>query len=70
MYTPVIGQDNTMAIRWSSVTNRLYTIHHTANLLKGFTVLQADIHGTPPMNSFTNKVNGLQMKFWRVSTQE
>jgi hypothetical protein len=70
MYTPVIGQDNTVTIRWSSVTNNLYTVHHSTNLLNGFGVLQGKIQGTPPMNSYTDTVNGVQMKFWKVTTEE
>jgi len=67
---PEMRAAGTVVLQWSSVTNHLYTVHHSTNLLNGFTVRQSNIQGTPPMNSYTDTVNGVQMKFWKLTTQE
>lgn len=70
MQTPEMGSGGTVVIRWTSYANHLYSLHHSTNLLNGFTVLDGDIQGTPPMNTYTDNVNGVSTKFWKVSTEE
>ena len=70
MQAPEMGSGGAVVIRWTSYTNHLYTVHHSTNLLTGFTVRQGSIPGTPPMNSYTDTVNGVMMKFWKVTTEE
>jgi hypothetical protein len=70
MQAPGMESGGAVVIRWASYTNHLYTVHHSTNLLLGFTVLQGNILGTPPMNSYTDTLNGVQVKFWRVTTAE
>ena len=70
MQAPEMGSGGAVVIRWTSYTNHLYTVHHSTNLLTGFTVRQGNIPGTPPMNSYTDTVNGVMMKFWKVTTEE
>jgi len=70
MQAPEMGAGGAVVIRWASYANHLYTVHHSTNLLNGFTVLQGNMQGTPPMNSYTDTVNGVQMKFWKVTTEE
>ena len=65
-----IGAEGTAVLRWSSITNHLYTVHHSTNLLNGFTVRQGNIQGTPPMNSYTDTVNGVMINFWMLTTEE
>lgn len=67
---PELKEDGTAVIRWNSYTNQLYTIHYSTNLLHGFSVLQSSIPATPPMNTYTDAVNGIKMKFWKVTTEE
>jgi subtilisin-like proprotein convertase family protein len=67
---PQMRVDGTVVLQWSSITNHLYTVHHSTNILSGFTVRQGSIQGTPPMNSYTDTVNGVRMKFWTVTTEE
>ncbi|MCO5067216.1 MAG: choice-of-anchor D domain-containing protein [Kiritimatiellae bacterium] len=70
MQAPEMGSGGAVVIRWTSYTNHLYAVHHSTNLLNGFGVLQGNIQGTPPMNSYTDTVNGALMKFWKVTTEE
>ncbi len=70
MQAPEMGSGGAVVIRWTSYTNHIYTVHHSTNLLNGFGVLQANIQGTPPVNSYTDTVNGVQMKFWKITTEE
>lgn len=70
MQAPEIGSGGAAVIQWTSYTNHLYTVHHSTNLLSGFTVRQGNIQGIPPMNSYTDTVNGMQLKFWKVTTEE
>ncbi len=70
MQAPEMASGGAVVIRWTSYTNHLYTVHHSTNLLNGFTVRQGNIQGTPPMNSYTDTVNGIMMKFWKVTTEE
>jgi hypothetical protein len=59
-----------VVIRWTSSANYRYTVRHSTNLVNGFSVLQGNIQGTPPMNSYTDNVNGVMMKFWKVTLDE
>ena len=70
MYAPTISQGTTMVVRWCSGTNHLYTLSYSTNLLSGFSVQQTGIPAKPPMNTYTDTVNGVMMKFWKVSAEE
>ena len=70
MQEPEMGSGGAVVLRWTSYTNHLYTVHHSTNLMNGFTVRQGNIQGTPPMNSYTDTVNGVIMKLWKVTTEE
>jgi len=55
---PVPGSDNgQFVIRWYSEAGKTYTIHKTMDLKAGFTLLQAGIAGTAPINSYTDTVS-------------
>ena len=71
--TPVILRPTELAngnivIRWSSITNHLYTVYHSTNLLTGFSVLKSNIPATPVVNSYTDSVMALPHKYWKVTT--
>ncbi len=57
-----------VVLRWSSVTNHLYTVYDSTNLLAGFSVLQSNIPATPAINSYTDSVLAVTQKFWKIST--
>lgn len=56
-------------LRWSSVTNHLYTVHVSTNLLTGFSVLKSNITATPVINTYTDSIQALPMKFWKITTE-
>ncbi|MFH0879057.1 MAG: IPT/TIG domain-containing protein [Lentisphaerota bacterium] len=71
--TPVMGrfdapEGSNIVLRWSSITNHLYAVHFSTNLLTGFSVLREGIIATPVVNSFTDSVLGLPQKYWKITT--
>jgi PKD repeat protein len=56
-------------IRWQSVTGRVYTLQATTNLMTGFTALTNGLPATPTVNVYTDKVNGVGQKFYRVGVE-
>jgi len=68
MLNPGVLANVGVVLRWSSVTNHLYTIHASTNLLTGFSVLQGNVAATPPVNSYTNFIPDASTRFWRIST--
>ncbi len=70
MQEPEVAADGgTVVIRWSSLTNHLYTVHHTTNLVTGFSVLQGGLPATPTINVYTDILHGASQKFWKVTTE-
>ena len=66
---PALDGTTNAAISWSSQSNILYTVHSATNLTTGFISVEHDIEATPPMNTYTDTVDGVMMKFWKVTTQ-
>ena len=71
--TPVLNglvwpSSSNIVISWSSVTNHLYTLHYSTNLVTGFSILESNILATPVINSYTDSVLNVPCKFWKVST--
>ena len=54
--------------RWSSVTNHMYTVRCSTNLMSGFFVLKSNVTATPVVNSYTDSVQGVLQKFWQITT--
>ncbi len=71
VFSGTLSPTNTgIVLRWSSTTNKLYTIHYSTNLLTGFTALQSNIPATPAINSYTDSAVNVPVKFWKVTTDE
>jgi hypothetical protein len=70
--TPALGPVKTVGsntvLRWSSVTNHVYSVYWATNLMTGFSVLQSNIPATPSINSYTDTVITVPGRFWKVST--
>lgn len=69
-YGPSEPTNGNIVLRWSSTTNKLYTVHYSTNLLSGFSVLQSNIPATPAVNSYTDSVPALPRKFWKITTDQ
>ena len=67
-YGPSEPTNGNVILRWSSTTNKLYTVHYSTNLLTGFSVLQSNIPATPAVNSYTDTVLTVPRKFWKITT--
>ena len=64
-----------MAIRWPSISNRLYSLSRATNLLEGsnaFMVLPgaSNMPATPPVNSYTNEEQFMGLYFFRIGVRE
>lgn len=64
---PTLSSGN-MVIRWGSITNHKYTVHYSTNLRSGFSVMQSNISGTPPINIHTDSATAATQKYWKVTT--
>jgi hypothetical protein len=66
-----LAAETQMVVRWSSVTNRLYTIERATNLVTGFSVIETDVPGTNGVQTYTdtNNVPENVPVFYRVKSQ-
>lgn len=67
--SPNLPTTDGVVITWSSIANHQYTIHHSTNLLDGFTVLQSNIPATPAINTYTATVVSASQTFWLITTE-
>jgi hypothetical protein len=51
------GRADAFVIRWSSASNRCYTVERSGSLFDGFAPLQSNIWATPPQNVFTDRLD-------------
>lgn len=58
-------------IRWSSASNRLYSIGRTTNLMEPFSILSGagNLPATPPENAYTNPSGG-SAAYYRIGVQQ
>jgi hypothetical protein len=56
-------------LQWPTVANRTYTVYSTTNLAEPFNVLTNDIRASPPLNVFTDLIQGDSFRFYRVSEE-
>jgi hypothetical protein len=55
-----------LVLRWPGVAGRAYTLLDSDAIESSFAVLEANLAGTPPFNSYTNAVTGDGARFYRV----
>jgi hypothetical protein len=57
-----------LEIRWTSESNRTYSIAPSTNLVTDWfrTAVTARVDATPPMNTYTDKVSRLNSVFYRI----
>jgi len=69
MYTVAPTNQGGFLLRWSSVQGRTYTLFRGTNLLSGgFSEMATGISGTPPENVYTDNLQSVEMRFYRVRT--
>ena len=66
MLAPEMLSNGWFVVRWSSVSNRLYGVDRSTNLLDGFERLQSDIPGAPPTNVYTDEVDNVMLLQYRT----
>jgi hypothetical protein len=60
-----------VVIRWSSASNRYYTILGATNLMQTFPPLTQGIVATPPQNTYTDTVHVAEGQFfYRIEVQK
>ncbi len=56
-----------LVIRWSSASNRFYSVVYKTNLLESFLPLTSGIAGTPPVNVYTSEQDtGSSPAYYRI----
>jgi len=60
---------NAFIIRWASVSNKYYALMRATNLIDGFLPLASNIPATPVENTYTDTVNGSEMRFYRIQLE-
>ena len=65
----VLPFGDTMILSWSSVSNKQYSVWGSTNLPAGFRLLRNNVPATPPINSYTDALSGLDHKFYRLQVQ-
>ncbi len=57
-------------IRWQSINNKTYELFSSTNIEAGFNSLSSGIPATPPENAYTDSVQGMELRFYRIRTHE
>ena len=69
MESPVLNGSE-VTLRWQSVTNRLYYMQSTANLLgQPYLTIRSNIQGQADITSFADTNDGTGLRFYRVGVQ-
>ena len=65
------ASSNAFVIQWSSVSNKFYTVVRTTNLLEsaGVAPLVGTLPATPPLNTYTDRVDVLDRAFYRIGVE-
>jgi hypothetical protein len=64
------GLTDQFILSWSSATGKTYTVQAATNLITGFNqILRPGIPATPPVNTYTDNVSGVGMKFYRIKVE-
>ncbi|MBN1268031.1 MAG: choice-of-anchor J domain-containing protein [Kiritimatiellae bacterium] len=61
---------SSMILQWNSFTNRFYAVLYSTNLMSGFQPLATNLPGTPPVNVYTDQIEDIQGRYYRVREEE
>ncbi len=61
------ASDDIFVLRWTSESNRFYSVVFKTNLLESFTPVTSGLHATPPVNIFTSEQqNSMSPAYYRI----
>jgi hypothetical protein len=71
LYAPTnnIAAEGKFVVRWQSVSNKVYTVQATTNLLSAFTNVVTNLPATPTVNVHSDSVGSAATKFYRVKLE-
>ncbi|MBD3298613.1 MAG: hypothetical protein GF341_08165 [candidate division Zixibacteria bacterium] len=61
-----VGDD--IVVHWQSVADHEYSLSRATDLMQGFATIASPIPATPPMNTYTDSVSGMECMFYQVHT--
>jgi len=64
-----LGAGSEVVLTWSSVTGKQYTVSWASNLVDGFEVLESNIVGVLPDNTYTDVFLGTGPGFYRIEVE-
>ena len=56
-------------VTWSSVSNKLYDLYHSTNLLEGFVRIATNVPATSPQNMFTDLTATADANYYQVRVE-
>ena len=70
MNTQSEGGGDGFVVQWPSVSNKYYTLYRSTNLTDGFSLRALSLRGAPPVNVYTDTVDGLERIYYRIKVEE
>lgn len=70
MHCLSMEMEGNVTLKWNSEPDQTYSIFHSGNLEDGFLLLQGGIPATPPMNTYTDNIEGISVRFWKIIVDE
>jgi hypothetical protein len=64
-----LGAPGEFVLEWQSVSNRLYSVYCSTNLLQGFSALAEHLPATPPINQYTHSSDGAGAGYYRIRVE-
>jgi len=64
----VVSQPDNVELAWLSVAGKSYSIYQTTNINEAFTLLQANVSATPPINTYPVTLSDTRV-FYRIETE-
>ena len=62
----MLRTDGALDLHWASVSNRLYAVEKTTNLLGSFSTAAGNIVAEPPVNEYTDQVGDRKKAYYRL----
>ena len=65
---PAVAGNETV-LRWQSASNRVYSIWRSAALPDGFGLVATNLPADPPLNVYTDRIDGAATRFYRIEAK-